>query len=1045
MTSSTSGRVGTRVALAAVSLVTVVLGLPSLLVAVAVQRFDHASPLHGMNAPWRWSLEDLRSWARQLTAGLDSSAALVDLFLRLALIVGWVCAAVLIYSVIDEVVFQLRHGMPSARHGLGGHGLGGLGLVGRKLAGLLVAVLPLAMSVTPTLAGPGVARAAVEVVYTGVADPHVAEAPPAMPTVAPASSSALGSDWSVVEVVRGDSIWAIAERVADGREVAVIAAQIVSANLGTVMNDGHRFSTPALIEAGWLLNVPAAAAPLVPVPVAASQLDLGPAADSYVVVAGDSYWQIAENRLGDEALPREVAAYTDELMQINAPMLDHADRRLIRPGDVLRLGLPEVTSVPADPAVDLPVAEVVAATQVVPAITASLPPVVVALPAPIAVPSPIVVPQPATLPTTSFPPPRMLPIAAEPAAIDATISSFVDGFSDGTSIKSGLAAAMLLSGGAIVVLDARRRQQLRSARVGARLLPPTAQAVETETLLRSLSPADQLARLDLALRSAAADLARQQARVLAIEIADDGEIRLYTDQPAISVADGWLLDVDAGTWRLPASVSLADLAVRGRRVSQPCPAIIHIGESAGGHLFVDLEAVGVLSVDAAPAVAASIVRCAAASLAVSPFADSSRVFGVGLEIESHLGNPRVESHDSLTTAVEAAQTTVGSIATATSGAVTTFALRVAALGGEAWEPSLLFAIGAADPQELAALMTLAGGGGRGVGAMIDRPFAGGGAVLRAADGDFILEPLGRRVTPVGLSVAEVAAVDNLLDASERPLLADLDDVAQPVVVVVAETAEFTERPRVLVVHVLGNVAVQAASGDVVAFDRSKAQELVVWLSQHRRHPTRSSARTALWDVAVQDATFSNVVSDARRAMAKVVTPPAGQEWLGRTMNEDLPLHELVVSDADLLADRVAASRGLEALASITVLRPGVELIHGMPFAGTSYLWPDAEGITSALVLLATSAAADLAAHYLTIGDIDGVFWSTGQGLKVLAGHEELIALRMRAHAYRGDLAGVRGEWDSYERAVNADTWAAAEPSPKLVELRRELLSPSLAS
>ena len=53
-----------------------------------------------------------------------------------------------------------------------------------------------------------------------------------------------------------------------------------------------------------------------------------------------------------------------------------------------------------------------------------------------------------------------------------------------------------------------------------------------------------------------------------------------------------------------------------------------------------------------------------------------------------------------------------------------------------------------------------------------------------------------------------------------------------------------------------------------------------------------------------------------------------------------------------------------------------------------------------------------------------MFWATGQGLKVLAGHEELIALRMRAHADRGDLAGVRSEWESYERAVQADTWAA---------------------
>ena len=219
----------------------------------------------------------------------------------------------------------------------------------------------------------------------------------------------------------------------------------------------------------------------------------------------------------------------------------------------------------------------------------------------------------------------------------------------------------------------------------------------------------------------------------------------------------------------------------------------------------------------------------------------------------------------------------------------------------------------------------------------------------------------------------------------------------------------------------------------------------MWLSQHRHRPTRTSARTALWDLAVRDATFSNVVSDARRAMAKVVTPPAAQEWIGRTMNEELPLHELVVSDAELLADRVAAARGLRSIDAIAVLRPGVAMIEGLPFSGTTYLWPDAEGITSALVLLATSAAAELAGHYLAVGDIDGVFWATGQGLKVLAGHEELIALRMRAHAMRGDLAGVRGEWDSYERAVQADTWAALEPSPKLIQLRRELLAPSLAS
>ena len=185
------------------------------------------------------------------------------------------------------------------------------------------------------------------------------------------------------------------------------------------------------------------------------------------------------------------------------------------------------------------------------------------------------------------------------------------------------------------------------------------------------------------------------------------------------------------------------------------------------------------------------------------------------------------------------------------------------------------------------------------------------------------------------------------------------------------------------------------------------------------------------------------MSDARRAMARVVAPASGEEWIARTMSDQLPLHPLVVSDAELLAARLAYVQGLPAIDVVEVLRPGVALITGMPFAGTSYLWPDAEGVTSSLTLLATNASATLGAAYLALDEIDGVFWATGQGLKVLAGHEELIGLRMRAHACRGDLAGVRGEWESYERALNADLWSSGDPSPKLVALRRQLMSPSL--
>jgi len=243
-----------------------------------------------------------------------------------------------------------------------------------------------------------------------------------------------------------------------------------------------------------------------------------------------------------------------------------------------------------------------------------------------------------------------------------------------------------------------------------------------------------------------------------------------------------------------------------------------------------------------------------------------------------------------------------------------------------------------------------------------------------------------------------------------------------------------------VVGLLGEVRVADAAGNLGTFERSKTVELIAWMSTHRERSTRTAARTALWELDVRDATFANVVSEARRALARLVAPADGEEWVARTLNEQLPLHDLVVTDAELLQQRLAAARLQPPGQAIETLRPAVDLIRGIPFAGSSYLWPDAEGITSSLVLLAISAAAELAGHSLSVGDIDTVFWATGRGLTVLPGHEELIALRMQAHARAGDLAGVRQEWESYERVIVADTWSDGEPAPKLLELRRELLS-----
>ena len=118
--------------------------------------------------------------------------------------------------------------------------------------------------------------------------------------------------------------------------------------------------------------------------------------------------------------------------------------------------------------------------------------------------------------------------------------------------------------------------------------------------------------------------------------------------------------------------------------------------------------------------------------------------------------------------------------------------------------------------------------------------------------------------------------------------------------VVEAAGPYVDPPWSLMVRLLGPVDVIDPSERPARFERSKTLELIAWLTLHRDRSTRAGARTALWDLDVRDATFANVVSEARRAMARHVEPPVGEEWLGRTLTEILPLHKLVVADVELV-------------------------------------------------------------------------------------------------------------------------------------------------
>ena len=878
--------------------------------------------------------------------------------------------------------------------------------------------------------------------------------------------------WTPYTVEEGDSVYRIATRLADGdnRRVRDLADAIIDRNLGRVMVDGRVFDDPSLVRIGWLLDVPSSSDPtatgpaITSAPAASATTPATTWNQTHLVRPGESYWSIAEQHVGPPGDVVEVSHLARDLQAHNAPLLGYELSTMLHPGDPVELPatgaavIPSVAPEPAPGSPPDPQAEVSPeqAESIVVADTTPVHPSP-ARPSPVH-PSPVL-----ELPAATFVADEadVAPAAVADDPADASVvdpATVADAAIEGRApVTTSLAAAVLLCAGALGLVESRRRQQLRRAGTDARLPEPTPREVRIERLVRSLDATQRAVRLDLALRTAGHLLVGTGGFVLGAIVAHDGGVTLLLDRPGRIPSAPWSAGVVADRWVLSGAVANEELAPLSRLAGQPCPAVVHLGRvaadsvdpsvAAAGELFLDLEAFGLVCIDAdadgSDRGGDAIVRAIAASLAASPVGETLRLITHDLDPAVHLGNDNAERARDFDEALDLAASALGSTPTAI-GHRRTSELRARGIGGEAWEPVVV--VSAArhhEPGVLRELLDVTRGGGRGLAVVLRHAVDGASLTVRATELGWEMERLGLTVVPVGLDEQHVADLHHLLAAAVQPVLhvatpAPHTTIGDPRAGQLA--APFAEPDWALVVRVLGGVDVVDREGAAVAFDRGKSLELVVWLAQHRERSTRGGARAALWDLDVRDATFANVVSDARRSLGRAVAAANGEEWIARTLTDQLPLHHRVMTDADLLRLRLDDSRQRGTHEAIEVLRPGVASIRDLPFAGTDFLWPDAEGITSSLTLLATTASTELARHHLTIGDIDGVFWATGQGLRALPGHEELIGLRMRAHAQRGDLAGVRQEWEGYERAITTDPWSDGEPSPKLLALRRELLS-----
>ena len=111
---------------------------------------------------------------------------------------------------------------------------------------------------------------------------------------------------------------------------------------------------------------------------------------------------------------------------------------------------------------------------------------------------------------------------------------------------------------------------------------------------------------------------------------------------------------------MPGDVPVDDLAASARAVGAPCIALTQIGvDDDDWDVLVDLEAAGLLAVDADPETADDVVRALAVGLASSEFAEVAHLVGVGIDEEAFLGHRHAQVVPTVDEAIELAATLIG--------------------------------------------------------------------------------------------------------------------------------------------------------------------------------------------------------------------------------------------------------------------------------------------------------------------------------------------------------------------------------------------------
>ncbi len=803
----------------------------------------------------------------------------------------------------------------------------------------------------------------------------------------------------------------------------------------------------------------ATAAPVASEPVEA-------AAPSYVVRTWeerrDCLWNIAERYLGDPMRSPELLELNAGAVQPSGRALAEDPQHWVHPGMELRLppdaaGSDLILAPPPGP----PPAE----AERPPLPPAGHAPAAAAGPAPS--PGSSSVPPAASRGSTPAPPAAISTTTTTPLSPTTTINSEGDasrqrGIEVPDPIPVGsdvmrLAAVLALglpvfaAGGVALHLNRRRRVQLSRHRPGRDIVRPDPALEPLERRIRAIAVDEASAWVDAALRILGAELRRASLPLPRVTCVRAGELGLeiLLAEPAPEAPPSFAAVDDGHVWRLDPDLDLAELHRRAGDAVAPLPTLVSVGISPEGPVLVDLETLGVVSVEGDDARVSAFLAGAALELASVDWAE-----GIDLRVT---GGPaplhRIEGvsvvHD-LPSLGEHLTTTAASVSDALGDRPSTLAARLDE-PGEEWLPTVAVVDDAGAAGALGEVVALARPGS-GIAVLARGPIPGARWRLSV-----VPEGFARLEGPTGLDVHELratgweppvvetdvgdldqAAIDgaaSLLSAASHD-----DDVA-PVVHLDGEGARPTQRcgsrDYDVWVDVLGPVEVSGWAEPVGR--RRKLEELVVYLATHERPVPAERLRCAVWaEVEVTSKTFVQAMSRARRHLG-------GQAFLPEAAGGAYRLGPGVGCSwsafKELTGAAGAAARS-DPDQAMALWRQALSLVRGEPFAGVtkgSYIWAWSEGLAYEMQVAITRAADALGTLALAQDDPDTAEWAVRQGLLAMPTQLSLFDWEMRVAAHRNDLDGLNAAFAARRRAEEALD-PLAEVPPETVKLFETLVA-----